>query len=265
MGFIMKSSAKFLLTTASALLLSANALAADFTFTTPTLALPATSGNGLTGQLWTNVDPNTDTLAQAQAIIAGGYATANFLATTIDYPVGPAGSTSVFSTYGAVLDATAQATLDNTAVLPDDVLNTVMRFAGFFGVQSANEVWTFTLPSDDGSALDIQGTRVLNNDGIHAFSGPTRTVEFTMPGLYAMNVLFFESQPSDWGLELRGGLNGATPTTAISSRLYNLITYADPNDDRLGSIQPNNSVPEPASLPLLGAALLGAFAYLRRR
>ncbi|TXI25815.1 MAG: hypothetical protein E6Q61_01710, partial [Nitrosomonas sp.] len=139
----MKSSAKFLLTTASALLLSVNALAADYTFTTPTLALPATSGNGLTGQLWTNVDPNTDTLAQAQAIIAGGYATANFLATTIDYPVGPAGSTSVFSTYGAVLDATAQATLDNTAVLPDDVLNTVMRFAGFFGVQRANKVWTF--------------------------------------------------------------------------------------------------------------------------
>ena len=50
-----------------------NALAAAFTFTTPTLALPANLGNGLTGQLWTNVNPNTDTLAQAQAIISGGF------------------------------------------------------------------------------------------------------------------------------------------------------------------------------------------------
>ena len=259
----MKPAVKILLAATSALLMNVDALAAAYTFTTPDQALPTSLGNGLTGQLWTKVAASTDTLAQAQTIIGGGFATANFRATTIDYPVGAAGSTSVYATYGAVLDSTAQATLDNTSVLTDEVLNTVMRFAGFFGVQSAGEVWSFDLPSDDGSAVDIQGNRVLNNDGIHAFGGPSTTVEFSAPGLYAINVLFFESQPSDWGLEFRGGLGGAATTTALTDRLYTLVDYAPPDDDRLNSIQ--GKVPEPGMLPLLGAALLGAFGFLRRR
>ncbi len=258
----MKPAAKFLLAATSALLMNVDAMAAIYTFGTPSQALPANLGNGLTGQLWPTVPAGTATLAQAQTIISGGFATATFRATTIDYPAGAAGSTSVFATYGAVLDPTAQATLDNTSVLTDDVLNTVMRFAGFFGVQNAGEVWTFHLPSDDGSAVDIQGTRVLDNDGIHPFGGPSTTVEFSAPGLYAINVLFFESQPNDWGLELRGGLNGAATTTALTDRLYTLVDYATPDDDRLTSIR--GRVPEPGMLPLLGAALLGAFGFLRR-
>lgn len=253
-----------LLALASTTLLAAvNASAAVYTFGTPTHALPAVSGNGLTGQLWTNVNPNTDTLSQAQTIINGGFATANFRATTVDFPSGPAGTTSTSATYSSVLDAVAQSTLDNSSVLPDDVLNTVMRFAGFFGVQSAGEVWTFRLPSDDGSAVDIQGTRILDNDGIHSFGGPTTTVEFTTPGLYAINVLFFESQATEWGLEFQGGLNGASPTTALTPRLYTLVDFATPDDERLDSIQPN-AVPAPGSLSLIGAGLLAALGFRKR-
>ena len=60
----MKPAAKFLLAATSALLINVDALAAAYTFATPNQALPASLGNGLTGQLWTNVNPNTDTLAQ---------------------------------------------------------------------------------------------------------------------------------------------------------------------------------------------------------
>jgi len=234
--------------------LSTQALGAHFTFTTPDHALPANLGDGLTGQLWINVPPTTDSLAAAEAIIAGGTADANFLSTTVDYPSGPAGSTLTSATYGTVLDSTGLATIDNSSVLTDDVLNTVMRFSGFFGVFSGGEEWTFHIPSDDGSAVDIQGTRILNNDGIHGFGGPTTTVLFTAPGLYALDILFFESQPSHWGLEFRGGLTGSPVTTAISDRLYNLQDYADPDDPRLDSIAP---VPAPGGLLLLGAGLLG--------
>ncbi len=242
-----------------ALAWSGQVAAAAFTFTAPDLPLPATTttGNGLTGQLWNNVDPGTDTLAQAEAIIAGGFATANFLSTTVDYPAGSAGAASVFATYNDILDATGKTTIDNTAVLTDDVLNTVMRFAGFFGVFEANEVWTFSILSDDGSAVDISGTRILSNDGIHAFGGPSTTVEFTAPGLYALDIEFFESQPVEFGLEFRGGLANTTPTTAISDRLYNLIDFGAPDDPRLDTIEPTNDVPEPGMSALFG---LGLFA-----
>lgn len=242
------------------MLLSAQTLAGPFTLSSPDLPMPATPGDGLTGQLWTNVDPNTDTLAQADAIIAGGVATANFLSTTIDYPSGAVGSTWVSSTYADILDPIGISTLDNTSVLTDDVLNTVMRFSGFFGAY-AGETWTFQVLSDDGSAVDMGGTRILTNDGIHGFGGPTDSVTFTETGLYALDVIFFESQASHFGLEFRGGLNGATPTTAISDRLYNLIDYADDDDDRLDTVA---SVPEPSTLILLALGLL-ALAFAPRR
>lgn len=253
--------ARCLVATASAMAVQA-ASAATHTFTTPSQPLPASPGNGLTGQLWANVNPATDTLAAAQAIIAAGVATANFLSTTVDYPAGATAVTSTSATYASVLDATATATLDNAAVLSDDVLNTVMRFAGFFAVFSANEEWTFQILSDDGSAVDIQGTRVLNADGIHAYGGASTTVAFTTPGLYALDVLFFESQATEWGLTFSGAQTGGALTSALTPRLYSLIEHADPSDPRLGSIA--TGVPEPGGVALLALAGAAAAAGGRR-
>lgn len=238
------------------LLVAGFANAAPFTFDTPDFALPDTAGDGLTGQLWINVDPATDSLAAAQAIIDGGDPDANFLSTNIDYPsTGDTASTS--ATYDDVLDAVGKTTIDNTSVLSDDVLNTVMRFAGFFAAE-AGEIWTFRVRSDDGSAVDIQGTRILDNDGIRPFGGPSVEVEFTTAGLYALDVLFFESQPIRWGLTFDGGADGSPSLGELQPRLYNLFDYADPDDPRLPG-----TVPEPGTWGLL--ALAGLVVLRRRR
>ena len=85
------------------------------------------------------------------------------------------------------------------------------------------------------------------------------------PGLYEMDILFFESQPVAWGLEFSGGLSGTSQTTALTDRLYNLIDYAPSDDDRLDSIRPAG-VPEPATVALFGLGLAGiGFARKKKR
>ena len=49
--------------------------------------------------------------------------------------------------------------------------------------------------------------------------------------------------------------------TALTDRLYTLVDYATPDDERLNTIQ--GRVPEPGVLTLLGIALMGAFGFLR--
>lgn len=85
------------------LTLTSDVIGSVYAFSSPTLPLPAIDGSGL------------DTLAQAQAIIAGGFATA-IPRHAIDYPSSPVRSTSVFATFGAVFDAAAIATLKTLAV-----------------------------------------------------------------------------------------------------------------------------------------------------
>jgi hypothetical protein len=119
-------------------------------------ALPS----GLSGVYW---DVNTEditTLAQADAVIAGGGPTGMFTTTTIDYMSGDLDTIQTF------LGATDGATF--SPILPasgGDMSDAVIQITGTYA--SAGSVH-FTLTSDDGARLTIDGVDVIDLDGLHA-------------------------------------------------------------------------------------------------
>ena len=66
-----------------------------------------------------------------------------------------------------------------------------IRFEGVFPAEAAGG-YTFTLSSDDGSRLLIDGKKVVDNDGVHPTQTASGTVELTK-GIHKITVDFFQS------------------------------------------------------------------------
>lgn len=98
----------------------------------------------------------------------------------------------------------------------------------------ANGLYTFTLNSDDGSVLYIDGGLVVNNGSAHA---PETAIgsTFLTAGIHSFWVEFFECCGGPSGVDLY---------------LPQGVTYAE--------------VPEPATLLLLSSGLAGLLLYRRR-
>ena len=156
-----------LLTLLSLWMFSNSAVAQTPTFGAPEAPLPAMGGTGLNGFLWNSpaIEP-VDDLAVARAYIAANPADGTFTATVIDYP-DDRDSTSTEELISAVLGVDAPS-LSPASLGTVPVLNSILQFKGFLRVDAAGTLM-LGLGSDDGSDLLIQGTQVINNDGLHGF------------------------------------------------------------------------------------------------
>lgn len=86
-----------------------------------------------------------------------------------------------------------------------------VRLSGKINIPQAGS-WVFTLGSDDGSRLLIDGVQVINHDGAHSYSTRTGTASLTS-GEHDIQVLFFENA-GNHGLTLAWRGPGV-PTTVI--------------------------------------------------
>ena len=87
-----------------------------------------------------------------------------------------------------------------------------VRFSGKITIPTTGS-WTFTLGSDDGSDLTIDGTTLINNDGLHGFTNRTGTRSLTA-GAHDFVVRFFENGGSN-GCVLSWSGPGVASTTVI--------------------------------------------------
>src|SRR5262245_12181393 len=98
---------------AAAFLCAGPAVAQTPSFGVPNAPLPAAAGRGLSGKLWSAVAiESVDDLAAARTYIAANPPNSLFLASTVDYPNGPNGSTLTSATFAEGLGVDA-ASLSN--------------------------------------------------------------------------------------------------------------------------------------------------------
>ncbi len=157
---------------------------------------------GIQGQIYI-AGGGIGNLAQAEAVVAGAAAPdATFTSTGLDYPQGAPNSQS--GPLNNFLGADG-ASIDNPALLPLNTNQMVFVFEGFVQV-AADGVYNFSIGTDDGFDLSIDGASVLQFPNNRGFSFTNGNVPLTA-GTHAIRFLFWENGGSE-GMEVFSGLTG---------------------------------------------------------
>ena len=178
-------------------------------------------------------------VATALSEISGVTPTASFTATSVCFPscgntLGDGGST-----VADFLGGNATGITSNTV---SDLSNHVVVLTGFLNVVTSG-MQTFSLASDDGSELIINGQVVSLDDGDHGFGGPGSVSVNLTKGFDSIEIVQFED----------GGVTGLTVMENGAALGGNEVV--------------TTAVPEPATwaMMLAGFGGLGAAMRARRR
>lgn len=171
--------------------------------------------------------------AKAQAV---GAPTATFTATKLQY--GTPGDSFAIGTLSSFLGANAT---NLSGAGGDSFQESVLVFSGLISLNAG--VNNFSVTSDDGFELKIDGTVVSFFDGLRGPNSAPSTGSFTAPtaGHYAFDLLYYEGNVSQARLEV--ALNGKIIDDTVTKP---------------------GVIPVPAALPLLASAL-GLFGLIARR
>jgi len=107
--------------------------------------------------------------------------------------------------------------------------NFAVQFNTVIKITTAGQ-YTFSTTSDDGSALYVNGTRVVNNDGLHGSTTVSGNITLAV-GTYPITVGFF-NQGGGYNLSANysgpGVVNQVIPTSVLGTPLANATTLALP-------------------------------------
>ena len=191
---------------------------------------PATSapGNGLNGTWFfdpTNPTQTFTNLAYSQIYIQTFPPYGTFTATTLAWNGLDSADINAFLNSFGQNDAS---TLTPAATQP--IYSSLFDLTGFINITAADQDCSFILGSDDGSGMYIgmPGTydiKVTAQDGAHALQAGVQAVHFEAPGLYPIEIIYFNQDYNNHSgsgqFFLLCSRDGGTVST---SRLYTKIT-----------------------------------------
>jgi hypothetical protein len=222
-------------------------------------AVPVNPGTGLLGNYYKfNSSSNIGNLSNANILISSsGGPTATFVSSTICFPDCADGNISDSSTMTQFLNGHAGSFSYTSASQPTSIDHSAITLTGYIAITQTG-TYNFNLGSDDGSALSIGGTSVINNDSDHSYAVVGGAATFTQTGLYAISIQYFEDSGST-GLEFYA----SNPSGACVIGRSSSCAGGSASSTLLYSALPATPAPEPASLLIFGAGLAG-LAWIRR-
>ena len=225
-------------------------------------AVPLNPGTGLLGNYYKfPTAASVGSMSNANVLISSsGGPTATFTTSTICFPDCAGTSISDSNMMTAFLNGHASNFAYTSANQPPAIDHSAITLTGYIAITQTG-TYNFNLGSDDGSALTIGGTSVINNDSDHVFSTASGAASFSQTGLYAISIEYFEdagvtgldfygSDPTGNCVIGRSGSNCGSTGSVATSLFYSTLPAA--------------AAPEPASLLILSAGLV-ALALVRRR